>query len=407
MNIVIVSTALATDGSASGVLIGNLICALREKGTDVSCLTVKRSLSDADVTEYRGAPVYHVNYIDGLRRGRVPIRDFVHTVRRAIRTPIVKRRAFDSLLVRRLARRLNTIAADADAVIAVCTCYDAAAAMLRVVEGRGISTVLFQFDPLSGNASYRSKNPQILAEYERVLVNRCDLVFAPPFIRRFLPDNIREKVRAAELPSITEKHRCTSEPHGDEISCVFAGDFFRGIREPEFMLELFAKFTDLRIKLYILSDRERERFAPYENGSLAGRLNIVGHLSESECDKMLERADVLVNVGNLVANQLPSKLFSYMSRGNMILNLYALPDCPTLDYTKDYPLALDVSASQPVTDELSCSVERWIISHLGERVPFEDVRAAFVRCTPEYVADEIISAVAGLREKPRVAEAVR
>lgn len=399
MKIVIVSTALATDGSASGVLIGNLIDALRGRGVGVSCLTVKRSLCDADVTEYRGAVLHHVNYIDGLRHGRMPVRDLVHTVRRAVRIRRVKKSAFDPLLVCRLSRKLRILIADADAVIAVCSCYDAAAAMLRAVGDTETATVLFKFDPLSGNVSYRAKDPEMLARYERRLVEECDLVFAPPFIRRFIPDDIREKVQAAELPALTEKRCAPHSEHKDEILCVYSGDFFSGIREPEFMLELFARFTDPRIKLCVLSGRERERFIPYENGALAGRLNVVGHVGERECEKILESADVFVNVGNLVPNQLPSKLFSYMSRGGVILNIHTLPDCPTLDYTKDYPLALNVQASLPVTDESAHDVERWILANLDERVPFETVRRTFGRCTPEYVADEILSAISHLQEQ--------
>lgn len=392
MKTVIVSTAPATDGSASGILIGNLIDALRESDVEVVCLTVKRSLTDPDISTYRGAAVHHVNYIDGLSLKRMPVRDLIHTAWRVMRRHHVKKSVYDSMLVRRLARKLSTLAANADAIIAVCACFDAAASMLKVTNTKAVK-ILYEFDPLSGNVSLRSKPESALLRYERRLVSECDLVFAPEYIRTCMPKDIASFVRTAELPAIV-KGNSGAATDEKTVSCIFAGEFFRGIREPEFMLELFARFTDPRIHLYLLSDREREVFRKYEDSVLAGRMSVIGHVSETECDRMISEADVLVNVGNLTENQLPSKLLSYMCRGKLILNIHPLKNCPSLKYTQKYPLAIDVFEGDGLADGRVRSIEQKMLGMYKERVPFEDVETAFPECTPKYIAEELLRGIA-------------
>ena len=47
--------------------------------------------------------------------------------------------------------------------------------------------------------------------------------------------------------------------------------------------------------------------------------------------------------GNKVDNQVPSKIFDYISLGKPIINVYTSEKDPALEYLKQYPLALNIS----------------------------------------------------------------
>ncbi|MBR0214875.1 MAG: hypothetical protein IJL95_09160, partial [Solobacterium sp.] len=62
----------------------------------------------------------------------------------------------------------------------------------------------------------------------------------------------------------------------------------------------------------------------------------------AEAEAVMMAADVLVNIGNSVDNQIPSKIFDYISSGRPVLNLYKIRNCPSLHYFREYPAVVHV-----------------------------------------------------------------
>ena len=71
-------------------------------------------------------------------------------------------------------------------------------------------------------------------------------------------------------------------------------------------------------------------------------IHYLGKKSQGEIKEIYKMTDVLVNIGNLIINQIPSKIFEYISTGKPIINIYKTLKCPTLKYTKKYPLCLNI-----------------------------------------------------------------
>ena len=59
---------------------------------------------------------------------------------------------------------------------------------------------------------------------------------------------------------------------------------------------------------------------------------------------MQAQADVLLNLGNAVDNQLPSKLFDYFAAGKPVLHLCVIENDPALPYLA--PLSAGAGAAQ-------------------------------------------------------------
>ena len=84
---------------------------------------------------------------------------------------------------------------------------------------------------------------------------------------------------------------------------------------------------------------------------------------------------MLVNIGNSVDNFMPSKIFEYISTGKPIINVYKIPECPTLKYLAEYPLALCVSEEEIRQDLPGCAakVRTFCLENRGKRVSAEEI----------------------------------
>ena len=144
-------------------------------------------------------------------------------------------------------------------------------------------------------------------------------------------------------------------------------------------------------KLYLYgSIPRRYSIAVQINPFLRNRIMIYGSKRREELVKILGSADILVNIGNTVKNQLPSKLLEYFCFRKPILNIYSRKDCCTLVYSKDYQLCIDIFAG----DELNKNVSKMKNEYMNmkyQQLSFNEVQKVFRKNTPEYVANIINS----------------
>lgn len=106
-------------------------------------------------------------------------------------------------------------------------------------------------------------------------------------------------------------------------------------------------------------------------------------------------ADIMINIGNSVPVHMPSKTLEYINTGKPFVNFYKLDDCPTLYYTKRYPLCLNVSEKDP---DLDAAAERFVdfcIANKGKTVDRQFIEREYADCTPAYIADQILRALEG------------
>ena len=110
--------------------------------------------------------------------------------------------------------------------------------------------------------------------------------------------------------------------NNNKINLIFAGRFYNDIRNPEYLLKTFISMnnSDMLLHLFITSDCEDliNRYVKMSNGNIILHKPVSVHL----INKILNDADVLINVGNSIAAFKPSKIFEYISTGKPIVNFY-------------------------------------------------------------------------------------
>ena len=100
---------------------------------------------------------------------------------------------------------------------------------------------------------------------------------------------------------------------------------------------------------------------------------------------------MLVNIGNAVDNQMPSKIFEYISTGKPVVNIYKSPECPTLKYLERYPLALNLyeKDAEERPAENAEKVRAFCLAHRGERVPADKILQLYSANTFEAFAETL------------------
>lgn len=137
---------------------------------------------------------------------------------------------------------------------------------------------------------------------------------------------------------------------GGALRIVYLGTLYRGLREPDFLLALFdaacAAAPGIPLELHFYGDAgacapalERHRAAS------AGRVRLHGVVGRDEALEAMRGADVLVNLGNETAFQLPSKVVEYAATGKPVVNVASHHEDSSIEFFRAYPLALNLVAA--------------------------------------------------------------
>lgn len=134
-------------------------------------------------------------------------------------------------------------------------------------------------------------------------------------------------------------------PADGKVRLVFVGTLYRRIRDPRFLLRVFARLleTPLRSRLELhffgrVHDCE-EYFAPYRE--LVGtKVFLHGLVSHEVALRAMRDAGILLNIGNRTPYQLPSKIVEYLHSGRPIVSLAKTDQDASAALLRAYPASL-------------------------------------------------------------------
>lgn len=276
-----------------------------------------------------------------------------------------------------------------DAVVVVMGGFEiAAAAMCFKKENPNVRLVVYQVDPCSTNEAHPASTHKERKKFERELFEISDAIITTPILyeelKNYYSDNIISKMTSMEFPNVVP---CQEETYGnrEEIRCLFTGYIYGNFRNPDYCFKLFDN-VDKRIKL--------ELIATVESG-LRDKLKnhrVIHHerMPLDETRKELLDADILVNIGNKMLNQVPSKLFEYISYGKPIINICKNRNCPTIPYLEKYKYALNLYEEDDIFEEQVKQLNDFILKNYRSRMTAEEILKEFETCTPQYCANQML-----------------
>ena len=290
-----------------------------------------------------------------------------------------------------------------DAIIAVTAPYYLAEA-LSMTSTEAIKAV-YQLDPYSNNYTFSKLTKFLRKKVENKVIKNLDVLFATNFVKEdLISTNIiteESKVIEANLPGIkVDEVPINSQvllvKNENTVQCLFAGKFYKKIRNPRYLLELFDKLPSN----YVLNIAGHgcENIIESYKSKLGYRLIHHGFIGKSEVEQLIRKADVLINVDNTIKNQMPSKIVDYICTGKKILNICTDSTCLSKRVLYDYPNGLSIFDN---TDSIDNNVKK-VIAFIDEPLKSftsKQILKTYKQYTDEYVSDIIAVTIEKILKK--------
>lgn len=287
-----------------------------------------------------------------------------------------------------------------DCIICATNPWDTVVAAADIVGS--IPLVVYKADPWGTN-SYCIGDRNYWEDEQRI-DERCSAIFVPTPVYQDYVSGINlaplEKVHKVEFPNIKKpvwNEELKPSFADGKIHCAFVGQLYSNIRKPDFMFELFENLKEKNVVLHIVGNTETQ--AQEYRDKLPSNIILHGMVSPEEASMYMQASNILVNLGNTVANQLPSKLISYMACGKPIINICKISNCLSIPYMEKYPLSFTMMESDALTPEFIKQVEEFCFENSKKTLSFSNVKETFYECTPEYVGKMVYDALCDITKK--------
>lgn len=280
-------------------------------------------------------------------------------------------------------------AEDFDVVVAVMGRFEVASAIMNYkIKHPKVKVVLYQVDPCLSNDFFDSSTYKERLDFEKKLYEISDRIITTPVLleesKQIYPQKITDKMVSMEFPNVVPV-KASDINKNDFIRCLFTGNIYGNFRNPQYTLRLFDK-SESSIKLEVIGSVKPELKKEFELHNVLYH----GPKSLDETRKELLSADILVNIGNKMLNQVPSKLFEYISYGKPIVNVCKNRNCPTLPYLAKYPYALNLFEEEENFEEQAKKLNSFILENYQKRMLPDETTKAFETCTPQYCANQML-----------------
>lgn len=288
-----------------------------------------------------------------------------------------------------------------DVAIAVSFPFTTSIALSRIkIKGK---KVVYQLDPHSSH--YKNKKKRKRLKEEAKVINNVDLLLVTRLIFQENKSNklspYLEKMYPLDFPNIRPLIKTNSQNNiefdKDFINCVFVGNLYKDIRDPIYLLKIFSGLSNKKIVLHCVGGGDIDQLYNFRE-TLGERIKIYGVVQHEKATNVLLDADILINIGNNIPNQMPSKIFDYISTGKPIINIYKLNNCPTLEYTKEYPLCLDIFEGDDLNNAIKQFEEFCVISK-NRKIGYSTIKRLYSNHTVESVSKEFKNKLYEIVEK--------
>lgn len=410
MNILIITHRFFPNGDATSCVIQNFASGLMEKGHRIHVLAV------VNQKEYRGSfKKSDVSITNIYRPGFESRKDLIAEIKQlrlgAIIKTIIKinawfsnsafpwnyRYSINSIYYKSIKKVLACLIKKRkfDVIISTLMPIDAVKAALKTKKNN-IPVVIYQLDTYWNNDTLPNKYQKYRMDYEKIINRDCFFNMTTPQIierNQSANLNVTKKQIAVEFPMVTEDNYARNYIfEGTNVHSIFCGRLYADIRPPEKIINVLNLVHD-----------ENQIFDFYGDGqelitSLKGykktnkRIVLHGKVTIDEATEARLKADFLINIDNTCTQQVPSKIFEYISSGKPIINFYFSEESDTLKYLSRYPSVLNINVNYIKPDEAARKVEVFINEFKGQLISFAEIKNEYKKNTPEYVANQFIKA---------------
>lgn len=253
-----------------------------------------------------------------------------------------------------------------------------------------VPIILYQLDPYYNHMD--QENPVKKAEFIKILKGikhlfTTDLLYSectrdPQF------SALMDRITFVRFPKLIRTD-CPSRKLEKTVRLLYAGSFYHAIRSPKILVALKKALPNhCEVVFCGGCDDARDMDLLRSSG-----ITCKGYCSQETLGEEMARADVLINIGNLIKNQLGSKIVDYIGTGKPIINICQFESCPTIHVLEKYPFKLNLLDSHLDSDISTNLLETFLQEVVGKKAPWSEIEKFYTEYTPAYVANAFVEAM--------------
>ncbi len=281
-----------------------------------------------------------------------------------------------------------------DVIISICCSIDLSLPVysLRKKNKLPCKWIIYMLDPFATHSYYSSIYSQKrLLKTQRKILSACDGIACSKIIKDEFSltesAEILNKAIVVEYPKIFDI-RSISKPitlEKDKKHIFYAGTFNQIVRSANRLFEIIDRLRECNFIFHFAgvgwgNDNEfalKER----KNCIFHGRMSWEQTISY-EC-----ACDALINVGNVVKNQFPSKVLEYISTGKPIVDIAKYDNSLTKEYIEKYENGIILYEGNGLEENVTKFKE--FVENNSKLVDYDTVLERFYDATPAFVAKQI------------------
>lgn len=292
---------------------------------------------------------------------------------------------------REYSKKINEICIshNIDAVIGVVFPYYLAEAV--AMSKTSAIKAVYQLDPYTNNYRLSDSKKESRRRIESRVIKKLDILFAANFVKddlsKELEINNESKIIEANIPGIKLEEVnfkfYTNNECSDTVDCLFAGKFYKDIRNPKYLLDIFCELPKNYI-LHIAGTGCEDLISSYKK-ILGKRLILYGQVSKQKVNELVQYSNILINVDNTIDNQMPSKIVDYICTGKKIINFCKSSNTLSNNLLMRYPNGISVYENDI---DIDSNVAKIIEFTKTKRINFssKDILENYIEYTDKFVS---------------------
>lgn len=175
----------------------------------------------------------------------------------------------------------------------------------------------------------------------------------------------------------------------EKIKIFYVGTIPVQVRNPEGFLKAFSNIKGDKYCLTFVGSNNCKGLIDKAQAR-DSRFVTCPSVSHDEAKRLINSADVLLNIGNNDASMTPSKIFEYMSTGKPIISTAPMANEPSVQYLEKYPLAHIFKEFSEDDDALCQNLKEFLEQCAGKKLDVSLLKDVFYLNTPQAFIDNIL-----------------
>lgn len=385
MNILFVVTKYYPQTGGTPNCVRNIIKKLKINDA-VDIITTKNDILDVSNDSVDDCEVYRITYFDRISAYNLAsnVKENVRFLKYLFLKIFFKVFPLEKyFLVRKYRRKIRQLCNKKkyDWIIAVAGDIYPAVAVLKE-NSPSIKRCFYQLDPYSTNETLHGQNKK-REQIEKKIHQNFDLVLTTDIIINELKQKFTlcKRSIACGFPTIID--RTDNKKRGINTVCMFCGALYSA-RNINFCLEVIKKICSKTNNIFFTFYASGNTDLLQDVCMTTSQVRAFPPVSQDIIFNCMKESDILINIGNVVSNQVPSKIFDYISTGKPIINFAHTRDCLSAQVLKKYSLALNIYEDQSL-GEAADEIIQFIRDTFNSRVDYTTIASMYYSNTIECV----------------------